>query len=85
MFHPLLVDDNTLDRDRETHGWQRSMEALMGENTMQFLEMFLQQNVPHGADASIRIELDQGRGMPRMQITNLVSGCLLYTSDAADE
>lgn len=74
MFHPLLVDDNTLDRDRETPGWQRSMEALMGENTMQFLEMFLQQNVPHGADASIRIELDQGRGMPRMQITNLVSG-----------
>lgn len=71
-FHPLLVDGHSLDREREAPGWPRSMEALMGENTMQFLEMFLQQNVPNGADASIRIELDQGRGMPRMQITNIV-------------
>ena len=73
-FHPLLVDNNDNDPDREPASWQRAMESYMGANTLQFLESFVQQNVPQGGNASIQIELDPGRGMPRMQITNMIDG-----------
>ncbi|KOS13421.1 e3 ubiquitin-protein ligase huwe1 [Malassezia pachydermatis] len=70
-FHPLLVDDQPSSSDGDGPTWARSVEALMGGGTMQFLEMFLQRNMPNGADASIRIELDHGHGTPRMQIANI--------------
>lgn len=73
-FHPLLVDNNSDDTEREPASWQRAMESYMGANTLQFLESFVQQNVPQGGNASIQIELDPGRGMPRMQITNMIDG-----------
>ncbi|WFD28324.1 HECT-type E3 ubiquitin transferase [Malassezia nana] len=70
-FHPLLADDHAAQGEGEGSVWPRSVEALMGGPTMQFLEMFLQRNVPSGADASIRIELDHGHGPPHMHITNV--------------
>ncbi|WFD20690.1 HECT-type E3 ubiquitin transferase [Malassezia caprae] len=69
-FHPLLSDEHAAGEGDEAP-WSRSVEALMGGPTMQFLEMFLQRNVPSGADASIRIELDHGHGTPRMHIANM--------------
>lgn len=70
-FHPLLADDHAAQGDGDGPPWSRSVESLMGGPTMQFLEMFLQRNVPSGTDASIRIELDHGHGTPRMHIANM--------------
>ncbi|WFD24365.1 HECT-type E3 ubiquitin transferase [Malassezia equina] len=70
-FHPLLADDHAAQGDADGASWPRNVEALMGGPTMQFLEMFLQRNVPSGTDASIRIELDHGHGTPRMHIANM--------------
>jgi len=69
-FHPLLSDDHAAGEGDDAP-WSRGVEALMGGPTMQFLEMFLQRNVPSGTDASIRIELDHGHGTPRMHIANM--------------
>ncbi|PKI83767.1 HECT-type E3 ubiquitin transferase [Malassezia vespertilionis] len=82
-FHPLLDDPDANEhgpRRNMMHnaGFQdmaRNMEMLVGGNTMQVLEMLLHRGAQHGQDANIRIEMPQnGRGFPRMHITNLGEG-----------
>lgn len=80
-FHPLLVEERPSDTDDTP--WPRSVEALMGGGTIQFLEMFLNRNAQHGADTSIRIELDRGHGAPHVMNVEAPAGSRAPAAPAA--